>query len=163
MLRARKLGLPTPALYSVDPEAGCITMERVAGASLKTLLLEGALAPGGPEAGRLAAAAGAALAALHDGGLIHGDLTTSNMLRREGDGALVIIDYGLSYSSIVPEDKAVDLYVLERAITSAHASSGAGLFDAVLAAYKAKSRGWSATMNRFAEVRMRGRKRAMVG
>lgn len=32
----------------------------------------------------------------------------------------VLIDFGLSYNSIIPEDKGVDLYVLERALTSAH-------------------------------------------
>ncbi len=34
--------------------------------------------------------------------------------------AQVLIDFGLSYNSTVPEDKGVDLYVLERAFTSAH-------------------------------------------
>lgn len=32
----------------------------------------------------------------------------------------VLIDFGLSYNSTIPEDKGVDLYVLERAFTSAH-------------------------------------------
>ena len=96
---------------------------------------------------------GRAVAALHDGGIVHGDLTTSNMITRDGDGALVrvpltrdaaaplrcigsvhlrtrcgnlflfrqvLIDFGLSYNTSLAEDKAVDLYVLERAITSAH-------------------------------------------
>lgn len=33
---------------------------------------------------------------------------------------MVLIDFGLSYNSKLPEDKGVDLYVLERALTSAH-------------------------------------------
>lgn len=32
----------------------------------------------------------------------------------------VMIDFGLSSNSTIPEDKGVDLYVLERAFTSAH-------------------------------------------
>lgn len=36
----------------------------------------------------------------------------------------VIIDFGLSYNSAIPEDKGVDLYVLERAFSSAHAGQG---------------------------------------
>lgn len=32
----------------------------------------------------------------------------------------VLIDFGLSHNSTIPEDKGVDLYVLERAFTSAH-------------------------------------------
>ena len=57
------------------------------------------------------------VAAMHDGGLIHGDLTTSNILVREDDGRVVIIDFGLAHNSIIAEDKGVDLYVLERAVT----------------------------------------------
>ena len=99
---------------------------------------------------------GKALAAIHDGGLIHGDLTTSNMilvtptkadgsdpsgttdqengrdggerkeekLRSGQDFRLVLIDFGLSFNSTIPEDKAVDLYVLERALLSLHSNSG---------------------------------------
>lgn len=39
----------------------------------------------------------------------------------------VLIDFGLSYNSTIPEDKGVDLYVLERAFASAHAESGAAM------------------------------------
>jgi len=36
----------------------------------------------------------------------------------------VLIDFGLSVTSTLPEDKAVDLYVLERALLSMHSSCG---------------------------------------
>jgi len=36
-----------------------------------------------------------------------------------------MIDFGLSYSSTLPEDMAVDLYVLERAFLSTHPNSTA--------------------------------------
>jgi TP53 regulating kinase-like protein len=75
----------------------------------------------------------------------------------------VLLDFGLSYNSTIPEDKAVDLYVLDRAFASAHAEAGATMFDQVLEAYRQASKYWSSTFNRFAEVRLRGRKRAMVG
>lgn len=105
---------------------------------------------------------GHAVATLHDAGLIHGDLTTSNMLVRRSDSAVVLIDFGLSYNSTIPEDKGVDLYVLERAFTSAH-SKQTDMFDTLMTSYKRHSRQWSSIFNKFAEVRMRGRKRAMVG
>jgi len=123
-------------------------------------LLDGALDEA--QVAALMAAVGGAIAALHDGGLMHGDLTTSNMMVRAGDRRLVLIDFGLSYNSTVAEDKAVDLYVLERAFTSTHAH-GPALFKAVLEAYRSASGRFSATFNRFAEVRSRGRKRTMVG
>lgn len=39
----------------------------------------------------------------------------------------VLIDFGLAYNSTIPEDKGVDLYVLERAFASAHAEEGAAM------------------------------------
>ena len=56
---------------------------------------------------------------VHDLGIIHGDLTTSNMIIRN-DKQIVLIDFGLSYFKDSAEDKAVDLYVLERAFKSTH-------------------------------------------
>ena len=110
------------------------------------------------------------MATLHDGGLVHGDLTTSNMLVRDSDGALVraqattcaacqhhmvlcfqggvlqrvawlqvLIDFGLSSTSTVAEDKGVDLYVLERALISAHSKQGP-IVSASHSATRSKSR-----------------------
>jgi tRNA A-37 threonylcarbamoyl transferase component Bud32 len=44
--------------------------------------------------------------------------TRSELISRQ-----VTIDFGLSYNSSLAEDKAVDLYVLERAFLSTHPSS----------------------------------------
>lgn len=59
------------------------------------------------------------MAKMHDSGIIHGDLTTSNMMIRQNK-SIVMIDFGLSFNSTLIEDKAVDLYVLERAFLSTH-------------------------------------------
>jgi tRNA A-37 threonylcarbamoyl transferase component Bud32 len=50
----------------------------------------------------------------------------------------LLIDFGLSYHSTLPEDKAVDLYVLERAFASTHPDSTT-LFARVLEAYERRS------------------------
>lgn len=69
---------------------------------------------------------GKAIGRMHRENVIHGDLTTSNMLLRwhladtDDKASIVIIDFGLSYVSALAEDKAVDLYVLERALASTH-------------------------------------------
>lgn len=47
----------------------------------------------------------------------------------------VLIDFGLSYQSTLIEDKAVDLYVLERAFASTHPDSEP-MFRTVLTAYQ---------------------------
>ena len=76
--------MPTPSLLYVDARQNAIYMERVAGRTLKELIREGMSDEDIEEVGTQV---GKHVAAIHDGGLIHGDLTTSNILvvRDEGD------------------------------------------------------------------------------
>ncbi|PSS06368.1 TP53-regulating kinase [Actinidia chinensis var. chinensis] len=163
MTKARRLGVCTPVLYAVDPVQHTLTFEYVEGLSVKDIFLDfGSNGVVEERMDDIAVQIGAAIGKLHDGGLIHGDLTTSNMLIRDNANELVLIDFGLSFTSTLPEDKAVDLYVLERALLSMHSSCG-NVMDRILAAYRKSSKQWSSTQNKLAEVRQRGRKRTMVG
>ncbi|TKS71179.1 TP53-regulating kinase [Collichthys lucidus] len=162
-------GIPAPVVYFVDYTSHCIFMEEIIGSSTvrdhimsarqsdscKELELE-----------RLAERMGHILAKMHDEDVIHGDLTTSNMLLRcsleNGESDLVLIDFGLSYISALPEDKGVDLYVLEKAFLSTHPNTEA-LFEKLLKSYTAASKKSSAVIKKLDEVRLRGRKRSMVG
>ncbi|GAA5873299.1 hypothetical protein JCM8547_007063 [Rhodosporidiobolus lusitaniae] len=144
----------------------------------------------GVDEDRLLHLIGLSLARMHCADIIHGDLTTSNMMvrlltdkqRRAGGGSesemfeVVLIDFGLSTTSPMSEDRAVDLYVLERAFSSTHPVSPNSTphFDRVLKGYeegvrekegerKVKGGTWEATRERLEEVRGRGRKRSMVG
>lgn len=66
---------------------------------------------------------------LHQADIVHGDLTTSNAIWVEGTadetGHVVMLDFGLTQvqSAVSIEEKGVDLYVLERALTSTHAGT----------------------------------------
>jgi TP53 regulating kinase-like protein len=64
---------------------------------------------------------------MHDIDVVHGDLTTSNIMVRgdaiNGYSEVILIDFGLGQMQSVIEDKAVDLYVLERAFISTHPGS----------------------------------------
>nr|XP_009410994.1 PREDICTED: EKC/KEOPS complex subunit bud32 isoform X2 [Musa acuminata subsp. malaccensis] len=163
MTKARRLGVPTPALYGVDPLLHTLTFEYVDGLSVKEILLDfGSNGVNEERLDDIATQIGNAVGKLHDGGLIHGDLTTSNMIIKRDNNRLVLIDFGLSFTSTLPEDKAVDLYVLERALVSMHSSCG-NVMDKILSAYRKSSKQWSSTMNKLAQVRQRGRKRTMVG
>ncbi|KAJ1879457.1 TP53 regulating kinase, partial [Coemansia sp. S17] len=93
---------------------------------------------------------------MHSFDIIHGDLTTSNMIL-DNSNRLVLIDFGLSQISTSTEDKAVDLYVLERAFISTHPNSER-LFATVLEAY-ADSEAARLILRRLEDVRQRGRKR----
>lgn len=120
---------------------------------------------------------GEALAHMHCADVIHGDLTTSNIMLRAGRD-VVLIDFGLAFVSSFWEDKAVDLYVLERAFASTHPASEP-LFHHVLDSYAARTTAltqgrttkgapqgdgaWPHIHRRLQEVRLRGRKRSMVG
>ena len=94
---------------------------------------------------------GTILAQLHSTGIIHGDLTTSNMMLRLTPNSpsgkqyeivsylylcwnqltgKVLIDFGLSSQAQYAENYAVDLYVLERAFASTHPASE-GLYAGV--------------------------------
>lgn len=115
---------------------------------------------------RLAERVGQILAKMHDEDVIHGDLTTSNMLLRHGledeESDIVLIDFGLSYISALPEDKGVDLYVLEKAFLSTHPNTEE-LFEKLLKSYAASSKKSLPVIKKLDEVRLRGRKRSMVG
>ena len=108
---------------------------------------------------------GELLGKMHQKNIIHGDLTTSNMLIRKpvGDLDIVFIDFGLSYVNSMAEDKGVDLYVLERAFLSTHPNTES-LFRVLLEGYKkAYGDGAEEVINKLNEVQLRGRKRTMVG
>ncbi|KAJ3683656.1 hypothetical protein LUZ60_013883 [Juncus effusus] len=163
MTKARKLGVRTPILYGIDSVVHSLTFEFIEGPSIKEILLDfGSNGVNQEILNDISTQIGVSIAKLHDGGLIHGHLTTSNMIMNKHTNQLVLIDFGLSFTSTLPEDKAVDLYVLERALISMH-SSCADIIEKIFAAYRKNSKQWSATMNKLAQVRQRGRKRTMVG
>ncbi|KAM0862894.1 hypothetical protein ACQ4PT_044976 [Festuca glaucescens] len=161
--KARRLGVPTPVLYAVDPLPHTLTFEYVDGLCVKDILLGfGSDGINEERLNDIATQIGNAVGKLHDGGLVHGDLTTSNMMIKNNTNQLVLIDFGLSFTSAIPEDKAVDLYVLERALISMHSSCG-DVMGKILSAYRKASRQWCSTTNKLAQVRQRGRKRTMIG
>ncbi len=143
----RKLPVPGPRLIATD-RASVIEMEFIDGVQLKRLL------DGKPSWTRTV---GERVARLHDAGIIHGDLTTSNMLVR--DDELVLIDFGLSFTSRSAEDKAVDIHLWKQALESKHYK----IFDE---AYKGFLEGYAASENatrvleRLRTVEARGRNKA---
>ncbi|KAH3978607.1 non-specific serine/threonine protein kinase [Parastagonospora nodorum] len=77
-------------------------------------------------------------------------------------GDVYLIDFGLTTASIQDEDKAVDLYVLERAFAATHPAAEP-LFQEVLRAYGESYGGARGVLKRLEGVRGRGRKRSMLG
>jgi TP53 regulating kinase-like protein len=97
---------------------------------------------------------GESTAKIHDINIIHGDLTTSNMIFK--DNKVYFIDFGLGFHSMKPEDKAVDLYLLREALKSKHFRHYDDYYEQVLEGYK-KSRNYAQVIERLKKVECRGR------
>ncbi|MCJ8744687.1 hypothetical protein PDJAM_G00121330 [Pangasius djambal] len=167
ILRCRKAGIAAPVVYFVDLSTNCIFLEEIGESITVREHIAAAQASGQSVESlhRLAEKMGRVLAKMHDEDVIHGDLTTSNMLlqpERSGDLPLLLIDFGLSFVSALAEDKGVDLYVLEKAFLSTHPNTET-LFQKLLQSYTAASKKAPAVIKKLDEVRLRGRKRSMVG
>lgn len=233
LVRVRKEGVSVPAVLGGDWGAGWLVLEWVEGRTVRECLDRWVEAVGkkrqqGRESGveeeheilGLMGRIGRAVGRLHEVGVCHGDLTTSNlMLRtpkhgniREGnegvgeqarprgrqtasamreeaitassvpssspppqsssdtdqtslEGDVVLIDFGLAAQitrQTADEDRAVDLYVLERAFAATHPSAES-LFQEVLRVYGDSYKGAKTTLKRLGDVRLRGRKRSMLG
>jgi TP53 regulating kinase-like protein len=94
------------------------------------------------------------IAKLHDAGIIHGDLTTSNMILKNNQ--VYFIDYGLSFESNKSEDKAVDLHLIKQALEAKHYTNFEKYFKAILEGYKI-SKNSTEILKRLLAVEKRGR------
>src|SRR3989338_5102731 len=99
---------------------------------------------------------GESVAKLHDANIIHGDLTTSNMILNEKENKVYFIDFGLGFISIRAEDKAVDLHLLRQALEAKHFQHWKTLFEAVIKGY-GKSKNANKTLLQLQKVEKRGR------
>jgi len=94
------------------------------------------------------------IAKLHDNGIIHGDLTTSNMLWEKDK--VFFIDFGLGFQSEKIEDKAVDIHLIKQALEAKHSKNYKELFLSVLKGYS-KSEKNKEVLERLKKVEKRGR------
>ncbi len=120
------------------------------------------------------------VAKLHDAGIIHGDLTTSNMIHvndyrkdvkkssfniqissgqtngNKSGFRIFFIDFGLGSISHKIEDKAVDLHLLKEALEARHFENWKILFESVLKGYEI-SKNSGKVIEQFKKVEQRGR------
>ena len=233
LVKVKREGINVPGVLGADWDAGWLVLEYVEGRTVRRVLDDWAAGIHEKDAARvveegdrnaemldLMRRVGREVGKLHELGVCHGDLTTSNlMLRAESDqqppqhvaavteqpriptgrqttsamreaamsgegppeppspamqdsqppttfqslkGDIYLIDFGLTTASIQDEDKAVDLYVLERAFSATHPAAEP-LFQEVLRAYGASYKGGKGVLKRLEGVRLRGRKRSMLG
>ncbi len=98
---------------------------------------------------------GQQVALLHNNHIIHGDLTTSNMILK--DNQVFFIDFGLSFIDQKEEHKAVDLNLLKQALESKHYRHFESSFKSVLEGYKENCKNNKNILARLDKVEGRGR------
>ncbi|MBT4135409.1 Kae1-associated serine/threonine protein kinase [archaeon] len=96
---------------------------------------------------------GETLAKLHNQDIIHGDLTTSNMILKENK--VYLIDFGLSFHSHKIEDKAVDLHLLKQALNAKHYTIAEQAIKTILENYKPEK--YKLIIERITAIEKRGR------
>lgn len=147
---ARKAGVRTPCVYDIDIHDCSITMEFIKGPTVKEVLDNGSVDPQ-----TLCKEIGRTIAKLHSAKICHGDLTTSNMIL-SNDGNICIIDFSMGCSKAGTEDIGVDIRLLERAFTSAHAKLSSA-FDDLMSEYYSNSSESDLIKRKVEEIRNRGR------
>jgi Kae1-associated kinase Bud32 len=153
MIEARMKGISTPVIYDVDIPEGIITMEYLDGKRIKDIFNHIS------ENNRrdICKKIGRNIAIFHNSGIIHGDITTSNMILL--DDKIHFIDFGLGEKNNELEAKGVDLHVLMEAIESTH-SRFSSCFDYVLEGYKSELKSDAdLIINKIDEIIKRGRYR----
>ncbi|MDK2853282.1 MAG: regulating kinase and related kinase [Thermococcaceae archaeon] len=131
--RAKEFEVNVPYVYEVDLKDMKIVMEYIAGERLKEYLEAVPI----EERLELCREIGRQIGKLHEAGVVHGDLTTSNMILREGK--IYFIDFGLAEFDSSLEAQGVDLHLLRRAMESTH--------------YKWFERGFEEVLNGYEEIR----------
>jgi Kae1-associated kinase Bud32 len=126
---AREVGVLTPKVFEVDRKGCRIVMEFVSG----TLVRDYFDSAGEAEVEDVAGMVGSGLRRLHDAGIVHNDLTTSNLIFR--DGSVYFIDFGLAFRSRRLEDRAMDLVVFKKSILATHTSRLDLIWGGVVSGY----------------------------
>jgi len=150
--RAKAAGVSTPVIYQVAPEDATIVMEFVEGERVRDIIDDLSK----EERSRLFTVIGVMAGRLHGAGIIHGDMTTSNIINTaEGP---VFVDFGLGEVSSETEKRGVDLNLMHRMLTSTHFRHTEELFVAFEKGYR-ESLGEEAeeALERMEEISRRGR------
>lgn len=125
---ARSAGVRVPYLYYVSPEESLLVIQYIDGPQLKSVLHTT-----DEDLEEVSAEFGRSVGALHRAGIMHGDLTTSNVI--VGDEGVFLIDFGLATHSLKVEDHAVDLRLIKETLVGAHATVSVSVMRWFLTGY----------------------------
>ncbi|MBI4894331.1 MAG: Kae1-associated serine/threonine protein kinase [Candidatus Aenigmarchaeota archaeon] len=149
MREARGHGVMTPKIVHSDEALSVITMEKIGGIVMKDFLLRK------PVKISVCRTAGEGIGKMHAAGMVHGDLTTSNMIVRGRD--VFFIDFGLGRFSRRVEDMATDLGVLREALVAGNYKTSGRLWSSIVSGYRRSNPRWREVMLRMGKIESRGR------
>jgi TP53 regulating kinase and related kinases len=151
---AKAVGARVPSIVGIDVENNAIAMTHLDGKVARECLDDMRI----NEARKLFRSIGEQLGLLHAGGIVHGDLTTSNVIVSPSS-APFIVDFGMSQRSIEPEDRGVDLHLLHRSIVASHSKNPSSMMNAMMRGYEqnAGKKASSSTWGKAREIARRGR------
>ena len=142
--------IPSPKVKNIDEQTKTIILEHIRGKKLADHLEKI------KNSSIIAKQIGTSISRLHDANIIHGDLTTSNMIYNDKDKKVYIIDFGLGFHSSRVEDKAVDLHVLKEALKAKHPKIYERAFSSIISGYKSSKQS-SQVLRQLEKVEKRGR------
>lgn len=142
--KAYQAGVRVPTVEDVEDTT--LRMEHIEGDKLRDVLEDNIDA---------CALIGESIARLHANDIIHGDLTTSNMIR--ADSGVYFIDFGLGFFSQRTEDRAVDLHLLKEVLESTHTDIAEDAMERVLDAYREHYEKSAEVLDRYEDIEERGR------
>jgi len=148
---ARRCGVETPKIISIDEKNNKITMDFIDGKRLKEFFNE----TNDENRKKIAEMLGKKVGLLHKNGIVHGDLTTSNMILK--DDKIYFIDFGLGEFSNRIEDLATDLSVLKEAFKSTHFKYLDLLWLSFIKGYKQTNDNFNKVLDTLNEIEKRGR------
>jgi TP53 regulating kinase-like protein len=150
---AKKTSVPTPTIYFVDEEQAKLVIEYIEGTRIKEHLEKLKHI----DLNIICQDIGMKIGLLHKAGLIHGDLTTSNMIITR-DQKIFLIDFGLSFHSQDNEDRGIDIHLMKRALNSTHYKSANICMKSIINGYsKIMKRDIRKILDRVNEIEDRGR------
>jgi TP53 regulating kinase and related kinases len=154
MHEAKTAGAKVPSVVGVDLDNNTIVMTHLEGTVARDCLDE----MDRDEAEKLFRSIGGQVGLLHAAGIVHGDLTTSNVIMSPS-GVPFIVDFGMSRRSVEPEDRGVDLHLLQRSIVASHRQDASSMMNAMFRGYEeaAGKKIASSSWRKAQEIARRGR------
>ncbi|HUW47185.1 MAG TPA: KEOPS complex kinase/ATPase Bud32 [Patescibacteria group bacterium] len=151
---AKEAGVPTPKIFLIDVKNTTIIMEFIEGKQIKLVLNDLSEI----ERRNLCFGIGQLIAKLHKKGVIHGDLTTSNMIMN-AHGKVFFVDFGLGEKSEELEARGVDLHLMKRALESTHYQFAESCYKSVIDGYGSllSSKELQNILEKIKEIERRGR------